>query len=220
MLSRDGGNSATVAVAIGAPATIGTSVSALPPGTTARRDRLTTIDVDRGSDTVDLPSASEAAVLAGANLAVVGHEMIPFVLVEAVASRCFRLSALLRSRRGREAAVMGHRAGELFVLLDDRVVMLGVPGEALGPQRSFKAAGPGENLAALSAQTIGPSSVDLRPLSPVTVTAATMPNVHRAIGWQRRSRAGFAWADGADVPITENSESYRVTVRRHGAVVR
>ena len=219
MLSRDGGASYMVAASIGAPATVGITVGTLSPGSSSRWDRRSTVDVELLSDTADLQSATEAAVLAGANLASVGNEIIQFASVVALGDRRFRLSTLLRGRRGSEAAIYGHAAGERFVLLDDRVTALAIPAEAVGAPLTFKAVGPGENLATVPAQTFVPLGADIRPLSPATVSVAIVGG-DRIVSWRRRSRAGFAWTDGTDVPIGEESERYRVTVRGNGTVLR
>ncbi len=52
------------------------------------------------------------------------------------------------------------------------------------------------------------------------MTVATIANGDRSVAWCRRSRAGFAWSDGTDAPIAEDSERYHVTVRSSTAVLR
>jgi hypothetical protein len=220
LVSRDGGDSYSVATSIGAPATIGTALDALAPGTTLRWDRQSMVEVELASDAADLQSATEAAVLAGANLAVIGDEIIQFASVTALGARRFRLADLLRGRRGSEDAVAGHVPGERFVVLDERVAAIDVPAEALGSTISVKAVGPGENAAALPAQLVVPRGAALRPLSPATVMIAVTPGGDRTVTWRRRSRAGYAWSDGTDAPLAEESECYHVTVRSSGSVVR
>lgn len=220
MVSRDGGDSYGLAVSIGAPATIGTTLGALPDGATSRWDRRSAVEVELASPLADLQSVTEDAVLAGANLAAVGGEIVQFASVAALGGQRYRLSDLLRGRRGSEAATAGHVAGEVFVLLDARVALIDIPTEALGAAVSFKAVGPGENAAALPVQTLVPRGIALRPLSPATVTVTLLAGGDRAISWQRRSRAGYAWSDGTDAPLAEDSERYHVTVRGRGSVLR
>lgn len=219
LVSRDGGGSYSVATSVSAAAAIGTALNMLPPGTTSRWDRQSTLDVELASDSADLQSATEAAVLAGANLAVVGDEIIQFASVSVLGSARFRLSDLLRGRRGSEAAVPGHAPGECFVLLDANVASIDIPAEMLGAALSFKAVGPGENAATLQAQVVAPQGVSLRPLSPATVTITTVGG-DRTVSWTRRSRAGFAWSDGTDAPLAEDGERYHITIRSSIAVLR
>ena len=64
-----------------------------------------------------LLSCDEAALAEGANLAVVGSEVIQFAVAEPLGDGGFRLSHLLRARSGTEAAIGTHRAGEIFALV-------------------------------------------------------------------------------------------------------
>ncbi len=220
MVSRDGGESYAVAASIGGAATFGTTTSILPPGNTARWDRRSTFDVELTAEIDLLQSASEAAVLAGANLAVVGNEVVQFAVVTPLGPNRFRLSTLLRGRRGSEAAAAIHGAGERFVLLNDRLATLDLPAEACGAALLFKAIGPADDVASVPAQTVVPQAIGLRPLSPATVTTMRLANGDRAVSWIRRSRAGFAWSDGTDAPLAEDSERYRVSIYRGSVVVR
>lgn len=220
VVSRDGGASYSTLATVDGPATIGIAASALSGGITDRWDRVSTVDVVLIADAMTLESASEAAVLAGANLALIGDEIFQFARADAVAPRRFRLSVLLRGRRGTEVAVAGHATGERFVLLDDRLVAVDLPVDAIGSALTIKAVGPGEDAVAIPALGIVPTGAALRPLSPVALSVTPQPGGDRSVGWTRRSRAGFAWIDGADAPVGEEVERYRVTVAIDGIVVR
>src|SRR3546814_20097239 len=65
-----------------------------------------------------LESVGDAAMLGGANRAMVGGELLQFGEAEIVGPGKWRLSRLLRGRAG-TASAMSHPAGEPFVLLDD-----------------------------------------------------------------------------------------------------
>ncbi len=220
MVSRDDGETYQFATTIGAPATIGTAVTSLAPGPTTCWDRRSTVNVELAADDADLQSTTEAAVLAGANLAAIGTEIIQFALATQIGARRFRLSTLLRGRRGSEAAVSTHAAGDRFVLLDTRIVSIDLTAEAIGAPLRIKAVGPGEDVAATAAQVVVPQGIGLRPLSPATVTVTHVTGGDQVVSWIRRSRAGYAWADGTDVPIAEDSERYRIIVRDGDVVLR
>ncbi|UAJ08817.1 phage tail protein [Polymorphobacter megasporae] len=221
VVSRDGGASYATVATIDTPATLGVAASPLPAGTTDCWDRLSTIDVDLLEGAMTLESASEAAVLAGANLALAGDEVFQFARAEAVAPRRYRLSVLLRGRRGTEAAVATHAASERFVMLDaGSVTAFDPPIDAIGSPLIFKAVGPGEDIVTVFGIAVVPVGVALRPLSPVALTVTTLANGDRLISWIRRSRAGFAWIDGADAPLGEEAERYRVTIAFGATVVR
>lgn len=220
LVSRDGGASYTVATTVNSAATIGTTLTALPAATSVLWDRRSAVDVELAADGDEMHSATEAAVLAGANLAVIGDEILQFASATALGGRRFRLATLLRGRRGSENAVTGHVAGQRFILLDERVVPVELSAEALGAPFGVKAVGPGEDPAAVAALVVVPRGVALRPLSPATVRVVVGAKGDRVVTWQRRSRAGFAWSDGTDAPVAEDSERYRVTVSSDAAVLR
>lgn len=219
-ISRDGGDSYAAAATVDAPATLGTVATVLPAGNTDRWDRVSVFDVELLADAMALESRDEAAVLAGANLALTGGEILQFATAEQIAPRRYRLSTLLRGRRGTEAEVARHCAGERFVLLEQsQLATIDLPDDVIGSTLLIKAAGPGEDIAALPALAFVPIGAALRPLSPVALTVARTGDGWR-FAWIRRSRAGFAWIDGTDAPLGEDSERYRMAVTLDATVVR
>ncbi len=219
IVSRDAGHSYATLATIAGAATIGQAAGVLADGVTDRWDRVSTVEVELLTDAMTLDSASEAAVLAGANLALLGDELIQFAKAEAIAARRFRLSTLLRARRG-TAGAGGHISGERFALLDDRVTAVDLPVDAIGATLVIKAVGAGEDPVSIAPIDLIPTGAALRPLSPVAMTVTAQPGGDLAIGWTRRSRAGFAWIDATDAPLAEESEAYRVTVMLGGVVMR
>ena len=97
---------------------------------------------------------------------------------------------------------------------------LTLPAEALGGGLLLKAVGPGDDPAAVAPQSVTPRGIALRPLSPATLSVRPGTDGDRVIAWQRRSRAGFAWSDGTDAPLAEDSERYRVTVLAGTTILR
>ena len=57
----------------------------------------------------------------------------------------------------------------------------------------------------------------LRPLAPVHLTAVGLAAGDVGISWIRRSRSGFGWIDGADAPLAEDREAYRLRCVAGGA---
>ena len=50
------------------------------------------------------------------------------------------------------------------------------------------------------------------PPTPVHLTRTLAADGGARVRWVRRSRSGWRWADGVDVPLSEEIEAYRVTV--------
>lgn len=118
MTSYDDGATLQEAGPTAAPAVMGTAVTALGPGGAALFDAETSVEVELLNDAMWLESRSDDALVGGDNLALLGDELIQFGLAEPLGDRRFRLSRLLRGRRGTEWAVTGHLAGEPFVLIE------------------------------------------------------------------------------------------------------
>jgi hypothetical protein len=108
MLSLDDGASYEPVGLLPAPVAMGRAVSILPAAVPAGWDRFGQVEVEVLADSMWLESCSESAVLAGGNLALIGDEIFQFATAEALGNRRFRLSGLLRGRRGTELAVATH----------------------------------------------------------------------------------------------------------------
>lgn len=163
------------------------------------------------SDSMWLESRTEASVLAGANLALLGNEIIQFAEVEALGNRRFRLSGLLRGRRGTEAAVDSHAVAERFVLLDQAAMLpLSLPLERLGDGIRLRATGAGDANAAPLDVVIGGAAI--RPLAPVHLRWQRSAGM-LSFNWIAQSRVGFGWPDQTDVPIGEARLAFRVVLR-------
>ena len=166
-----------------------------------------------------LESRPIAAVLAGANLALVGDELIQFAEALPIAPGRFRLSGLLRGRRGSEAEIGRHAAGDRFVLLDAaRLFAFDPPLDAMGSSFQFRASH--RSGAANSFATVVPVGRALQPLAPSHLTLLPRGDGGMTALWVRRSRAGFGWTDGTDAPLAEDSERYRVELWHAGQLVR
>ena len=217
-VSADDGASYTYCGVIEGGVVQGIAASRLGAGPADRWDRFATVDVNLLSDTIWLEGRTEASVLAGGNLALVGDEIIQFISAAALAPGKFRLSGLLRGRRGSEAAIAMHNAGERFVMLDVAALLaFNPPLEALRGRYRFRPVGSGDG-AALPVVAIAGGAA-LLPLAPAHLRLVEAGgSVHAS--WIRRSRAGFGWADFVDAPLAEAGETYRVDVALDGRPVR
>lgn len=118
MTSYDGGASWQEAGPTASPAVMGTAVTTLGTGGSALFDETEAVEVELLNEAMWLEGRSDEALLSGANLAVLGEELIQFGVAKPIGGRRFRLSRLLRARRGTEWAAAAHASGEAFTLLD------------------------------------------------------------------------------------------------------
>jgi hypothetical protein len=174
-------------------------------------DRRSVLEVELASERMVLRDADDARMDAGANLALVGDELVQFARAERIGARVWRLTELWRGRRGTEQIDVP-TAGARFALLSAGTAMsVDLPLSTIGSSVRVMASGVGD-VEPVSVE-VPVTGASVRPPAPVYVRCE-----EGRLRWTRRSRLGWRWADGGDVPIAEESERYLVSVARDGAV--
>ena len=213
LVSLDDGLSWHEAGPTAAPAVMGVTQNNLGPASALIWDEANRLDVALPNAGMALRSATPEAVLAGANAALVGDELVQFRTATPLGENVYRLSGLLRGRRGTESAISGHAAGEPFVLVEqESLALLDVP-PGTGQVRVI-AAGVADPQS--SGQGLLRPGRGLLPLAPVHLRADLLDNGDTEIRWVRRSRAGWRWLDGVDAPLAEETERYRIAMTPDG----
>jgi hypothetical protein len=202
-------------------AVMGVTDDILPEGSATLVDRRHSLRVTLLADDMMLGGADEAALGQGRNLCLVGGELIQFEHAERIGADRYRLSGLRRGLRGTEWAMAGHGPSEPFLLIEeDRLVeplaAMGRAGEP-GAMARVAALGLGDVAPVEAAMTIEGAAIV--PPSPVHLTVRGEGGGWR-IGWIRRSRAGWRWNSGGDVPLGEEVERYAIRLLDGRAVVR
>lgn len=211
-VSLDGGVSWTAIGTTAAPAVMGEALGALGPGSPALFDRANSVEIELLNDAMWIESRDEAALVGGANVAMLGEELIQFGSAAQTGPRRFLLSNLLRGRRGTEWAMDGHAIGERFVLMESATLRaLDLSAAAIGGTIMIMATGVGDGGVAVNADCLFAGRA-LRPPAPAHLFANRLADGTVRIGWTRRSRAGWAWLDGGDAPLGEEAERYRLVV--------
>ena len=219
LLSLDGGQRWSGAGAVTVPAVLGEIV--VPPlvAGSALIDLAGSVEVDLGHDEMALTDADDAALDRGANLALIGEELIQFGQAVRVSARRWRLTHLLRGRRGTEWAAGTQQVGDRFVLIDaDAMVALDQPLSALGSEVRLLASGVGD-LAGPAEAALLLRGASVAPPAPVGLHWVASEDGGATLRWTRRSRAGWRWGDGADAPLGEENEAYRVDVAGRSVTV-
>jgi Putative phage tail protein len=208
MTSIDGGATYVDAGSTALPAVIGQTVTALSAGDTALIDRVSSVDVQLVHSGLNLSDANEDALLAGVNQAMIGDELLQFGRAGPLGAGRWRLSDLWRGRRGTEWAAVSRPVGAAFTLVE-AVALAPLPVRATVAGARVMATGVGD---VSGVTAIGPTDIGAatRPLSVGHLTA-TLAGFDFGIAWVRRSREGWRWADGVDVPLGEETERYRLT---------
>lgn len=201
------------------PATMGQCTTMLGTAFAQLIDYAQTVDVALLGEGA-LASVSIDALLRGANVALVGDEIIQFANATLLAPGKYRLSTLLRGRQGTEWAMAGHVEGERFVLLDAAVLSVTLPGSAVGQNWRVRAVSAGSPLNQGTEVTVKVAGSSLKPLAPVRPDAVRDGSDDVTFSWCRRARIDGGLRDAVEIPLMEQAELYDVSVMSGGVAVR
>jgi hypothetical protein len=206
--SLDNGTTYTSIGFFGTPATMGKTLGALGNFFSGYVfDESNTVDVlITGVGT--LASATEGQVLAGANRAVIGDEIIAFKTATLIATNTYRLGGLLRGLRGTEFAMPAHAGGEAFVLLPATSISEPLTERDVPVLYKIAPLGGTESMPVQFTNTMNA----LRPYAPVQLAGGVDASGNVTLQWVRRSRVRGDWLNGSDVPIGEALEQYVVEI--------
>jgi hypothetical protein len=170
------------------------------------------------SDTLE--SATELEVLNGANLALLGDEVIAFRNVTQESDGTWTLMGLLRGRKGSEWATGSHAANEYFVLLASTLIdHVELPEDDLSEWRWYRAQTLNSNVFSVT-QPFELTGRNMMPLSPQHVAGSRDESGNLTITWIRRTRIGGEWVDGGDASLGETTESYSIDIYDGSTIVR
>jgi hypothetical protein len=191
-------------------AALGALAGPLAGGSAHLIDRVNAALVTLINPSMALESVGDAALLGGANRAMVGDELLQFGNAEPVGTGVWRLSRLLRGRAGTGGAI-AHATGAPFVLLDDSAPMLlpdalAAVAEGGGTRVQWTPRG-GVTLTEMAVTAPGAA---LRPLAPVHGRIGSDGSGGVTVSWRRRSRVDTGWRDHVDLPIGEGQETWRI----------
>ncbi|MDK2760036.1 MAG: phage tail protein [Sphingopyxis sp.] len=191
-------------------AALGQLAAPLPPGTSYLFDLDNVATVTLIHPAMTLASVDDAALLGGANRAMVGGELLQFGRAEIAAPGIWRLSRLLRGR----AATPGdtaHAAGTPFVLLDDPALLtmpdaLAVSAEGGAATLQWAARG-GTTLTDVA---VPGAARALKPPAAVHGRVRRDGSGGAIIDWIRRSRVDAGWRDHVDQAPGEGREAWLI----------
>jgi hypothetical protein len=170
-----------------------------------------------------LDTASETALLGGANLVAIGDgsaegwELMQFRDARLISAGVWEISARLRGQAGTDALMpQVWPAGSIVVVLDGSARQVDLPPSARNQLRHWRI-GPGTRApddASYRHIAAAFRGAGLRPLSPCHLRANG-----NEVTWIRRTRVqGDGW-DGPDVPLGEAQERYSVRLVQNGNVL-
>lgn len=212
--STDGGGNYTKIGQVGNEATIGIVTQPLAAGPTTIWDEGNELYVDLQSGSLE--NRTELAVMEGANAAAIGvdgrWEIVQFRNVELVVGTIYKLTGLLRGRRGTEHFVGTSESLDRFVLISGPgIIRVPLQLAGVGREYLYKVVGQGTTLDSAEVIEFTGRGVALKPFSPVNVEGSLSGGVW-TITWLRRGRIGQTLQSGTDIPISEEREDYEVDI--------
>jgi hypothetical protein len=159
---------------------------------------------------LELESRTELEVLDGANLLLVGQEIVQFADAEQLGPSEWRLSKLLRGRRGTEWAMSTHQVGEVVLVLDPAMLTRVSSIDEVGLSRFYRAVSIGSDPSLPEAVSFTNEAASLKPYAPVHLRGSRSGEGDLTITWVRRTRYSGEWRDLVDVPLNEASEAYEI----------
>jgi hypothetical protein len=202
---------------VGVAATVGEAATLIgQPVSENVFDYANTVDVELFTGA--LTTASKTAVLNGANLLLLGTEIIQFTTSTLVSGSTYRLSGLLRARFGTQTT--GHAIGERAILVGDGIARYNPGTSGIGIDRYYKGVTVKGNFDAVSFSTFKNTAKGLKPYAPCHLSGTRNGSGDLIITWVRRARVNGHWANEVDVPLGEASESYGVQIMNGSAIVR
>jgi hypothetical protein len=174
-------------------------------------DELNTVTVELSPGSADLTSSNELGVLNGANVCLIGSELLQYKTATLTSLRTYVLSGLLRGRRGTEWAISTHGASEQFVAFPQSLTIAGEQSE-INLSRYYKAVTSSQPLSGAVATAFANTGVAARTYSPCQLGGGRDASGNLTLNWVRRDKIGGGWVDYTDVPLSETGEFYCATI--------
>lgn len=207
--SADGGGAYDETIAITTPAVIGAALVAI--GTYAGGntfDEAAGLDVLVG-DGQALESFTDLAIYNGSGHYMVGSECLQAKRAVLIAANTYRLTGLLRGRRGTEWAMSTHVVGERVVYLAPSA--LSRTSADLNLARLYKPVTIGRTLQETDAESRTYTGVNLRPFAPAQL-GGSRESGSLTITWLGRSRLGVTLGPFFNRPADETLIRYDVEI--------
>lgn len=229
MMSRDSGATYQAMEEITDPSVIGTATTTLAAPDagigTGEFDRTNTVDVLITNETATPPtSAAEQEVLNGENVCLIGDEVLQFVTATPLGGNSYRLSNLLRGRRGTDPYWSTHTGGgtERFILLDNggASVRVEVTDDLVGRTVQFKAVTYGQEITDVSPTSLLITGDEWKCYAGVDLRGTrNLPSTNDwTQTWTGRTRSGGAWIDSFDAVEADSPAEYEAEIWDSGFV--
>ena len=164
-------------------------------------DNFSTVDVYLlGSNGGTLSPATDLQVLNGANGAMLGSELIQYanatLITDSLGNPFYRLSRLLRGRKGTEWAMSTHQVGEPFYAIPSALGKELYTPPMLNNAYLYKVVMMGGDLSNAPAKSYEPSGASVMQWAPCDVLTSKDGSGDWTVSWTPRARYNGDWASG------------------------
>lgn len=160
-----------------------------------------------------LSSISYAQLINGGNPAMLGGEVIQYQTATQLTGTTWKLSNLLRGRRGTEYLTADHAIGERFIPLNAaNIGFITLPTELIGVPLYFKSVTKGTLIGDATASIFTPACEHLKPFSVCNIRGYRRVNHDVVLSWNRRTRLKGGWNNYADVALDFAVEQYKIQI--------
>ncbi|MEW4449662.1 phage tail protein [Qipengyuania sp. JC766] len=211
ILSRRGDSFVPIGATGRRQAVIGHLAEPLAPSPALLLERNAQLDVGLVNPDHILETTDMEGLARGANRLMIGGEVVQFLRADHTGAAQWRLAGLLRGRAGTEPAAMaGHATGTFIVLLDDSLIPLEANAVLAGDPPVLAAIGSADDSPVMAELTNPGNSIT--PLVPVHARIERRTDGLLQASWTRRARGALVWHSEIEVPLGEESETYRVGI--------
>lgn len=192
---------------------LGTVRSAMPDGMEEVIDTTSEIEVLLHDDTDTLESVTLEQLYNGYNAAVIGNEVIQYQNAESLGDGLWKLTTLLRGRRGTGGQTTGHVAAERFVRLNP-VAIIDLPEliSRLNNEYLWKGVSFGSSQAVTDPVAFTHTGRRLQPLAPALIAASRDGSDNVTLTWSRSDRVWQNASDGSDIGFSESIFRFEIDV--------
>lgn len=174
-------------------------------------DEVNTVDVMVQGNAV-LSTKTDLEVLAGANLILLGDELLQFKTATLVSPKTYRLGGLLRGRLGTNLFMTNHKQADSGLIIDRSILVKASSLNERGLQKFYKPTTIGQDIGPVTPEPFTNTSECFRIWSPTFRKATRDGSDNLTVTWHRRTRFSGEWLDLVDVPLNEALENYEVDV--------
>ena len=202
-----------------AESTWGISESAVTSGSTYGWDDTTVITVKLKSGTLN--SVTDTAVLAGANLILIGNELINFGIATLIGPNEYHLTHLLRGKQGTEWAIPAHVVNELVVLMDSNLFEIAVADTDRGKTWTYKVVTNGSDITKAEPQLLQVFGGNLLPWTATNLEGtkdATTGDFN--LTWIGRAKFNNGFTDYVQAPNDPDFGGFAVCIYNGASIIR